>query len=308
MDVEPRFDESGETADVAFRVREGPQVFVDHVLIVGNRQISASTIRRELALRTGEPLGRDEIDETRRRLAALGIFQRIELREFSHGAADRRDVVVVVEEAPPTSVGYGGGMEASQRLRAAASGVAAEQLKFAPRGFFEIGRRSLWDKNRSIDLYTRVSLWPRGARRRGLADRPRVQRVRVSPELPRARAFGQYGDLLVSGFAEQVIRPSFDLIEPAGLARTRMRVCRLVRKPASSTSPRRRAQGSQLCHRHASDEDETLAVHQAAARSAGPSNRQSAGCRRKHAADPSPVLGGRPRLDLAPRSAVAPAL
>ena len=186
VDVESRFDESGETADVAFRVREGPRVFVDHVLIVGNRQISASTIRRELALRAGEPLGRDEIDETRRRLTALGIFRRIELREFSHGAADRRDVVVVVEEAPATSVGYGGGMEASQRLRAAASGVAVEQLEFAPRGFFEIGRRNLWGKNRSIDLYTRVSLWPRGGGRRGVTDRPGVQRIPVSRELPRA--------------------------------------------------------------------------------------------------------------------------
>ena len=37
-----------------------------------------------------------------------------------------------------------------------------------------------------------------------------------------------------------------------------MRVCRLVRKPASSTSPRRRTQGSQLGHRHASDEDDNV--------------------------------------------------
>ncbi len=37
-----------------------------------------------------------------------------------------------------------------------------------------------------------------------------------------------------------------------------MRVCRLVRKPASSTSPHRRAQGSQLGYRHASDEDDNV--------------------------------------------------
>ena len=213
VDVEPRFDESGEIADVAFLVREGHQVFVDHVLIVGNRQISASTIRRELALRPGEPLGRDEIDETRRRLTALGIFRRIELREFSHGASDRRDVVVVVEEAPATSVGYGGGLEASQRLRAAASGVAAERLEFAPRGFFEIGRRNLWGKNRSIDLYTRVSLWPQVAPA-GEVSRTDLgfNEYRFLLNFREPRAFGQSGDLLVSGFAEQVIRPSFDLI------------------------------------------------------------------------------------------------
>ena len=213
VDVEPRFDESGETADVAFVVREGPRIFVDHVLVVGNRQISASTIRRELALRPGEPLGRDEIDETRRRLTALGIFRRIELREFSHGAGNRRDVVVMVEEAPATRIGYGGGLEASQRLRAAASGAAAEQLEFAPRGFFEIGRRNLWGKNRSIDLYTRVSLWPKGAPA-GEVSRTELgfNEYRFLLNFREPRALGQSGDLFVSGFAEQVIRPSFDLI------------------------------------------------------------------------------------------------
>ena len=213
VDVEPRFGESGETADVVFVVREGPRIFVDHVLVVGNRQISASTIRRELAIRPGEPLGRDEIDETRRRLTALGIFRRIELREFSHGGGDRRDVVVMVEEAPATRVGYGGGLEASQRLRAAASGAAAEQLEFAPRGFFEIGRRNLWGKNRSIDLYTRVSLWPKGAPA-GEVSRTDLglNEYRFLLNFREPRAFGQSGDLFVSGFGEQVIRPSFDLI------------------------------------------------------------------------------------------------
>ena len=213
VDVSPRFDESGEDADVTFLVHEGPRIFVDHVLVVGNRQISTSTIRRELALRAGEPLGRDEIDETRRRLTALGIFRRIELREFSHGAANRRDVVVMVEEAPATRIGYGGGLEASQRLRATASGAAAEQLEFAPRGFFEIGRRNMWGNNRSIDLYTRVSLWPKGG---GPEDVSRANlgfnEYRFLLNYREPRVFRQSADLFVSGFAEQVIRPSFDLI------------------------------------------------------------------------------------------------
>lgn len=213
VDVEPRFDASGETVEVVFRVREGPQIVVDHVLVVGNRQIAASAVRRELALRPGEPLGRDEIDETRRRLTALGIFRRIELREFSHGAADRRDVVVIVEEAPATRVGYGGGLEASQRLRAVAGGAAAEQIEFAPRGFFEIGRRNLWGKNRSVDLYTRFSLWPgRGSATEVSRTDLGFNEYRFLLNFREPRAFGQSGDLVVSGFAEQVIRPSFDLI------------------------------------------------------------------------------------------------
>ena len=37
---------------------------------------------------------------------------------------------------------------------------AEEHLEFAPRGFFDIGRRNLGGKNRSINLFTRVGLRP----------------------------------------------------------------------------------------------------------------------------------------------------
>ena len=212
VDVVPRLDGTGATVDVTFVVREGPQVVVEHVLVVGNRQIAASTIRAEVALRPGEPLGRDEQNETRRRLTDLGLFRRIQLREFSHGDSSRRDVVIVVEEARATRIGYGGGLEVSQRLRATAGGVAGSRLELAPRGFFEISRRNLWGKNRSIELFTRVSV-----RRSDDADAEIPQSSlgfnehRVLLNYREPRAFRQSGDLLISGFVEQAIRPSFDL-------------------------------------------------------------------------------------------------
>ena len=212
VDVLPRFNDSGEIADVTFMVREGAQVRVDHVLVVGNRQISSSTIRAELAIEAGAPLGRDKIDQTLRNLTALGLFRRTELRQFSHGRRDRRDVVVMVEEAPSTRIGYGSGLQATQRLRATVAGPAAERLEFAPRGFFEIGRRNLWGKNRAIDLFTRVSL-----RRKNSAQAEQAQpklgfnEYRVLLNYQEPRAFRESGDLLLSGFVQQVIRPSFDL-------------------------------------------------------------------------------------------------
>ena len=53
-------------------------------------------------------------------------------------ADNRRDVLVTVEESPATTLGYGGGVEFQE----------VETVEFAPRGFFEIGRRNLWGKNR----------------------------------------------------------------------------------------------------------------------------------------------------------------
>ena len=212
VEVFRQFDERGTTADLTFVVREGRQVLVEHVLVVGNRQISDAAVRAELALRPGEPLGLDEVTETRRQLAALGLFRGSNILYLSHGAGNRRDVVIVVEEAPATRVGYGGGLEVSQRLRATEGGVAGEQLELAPRGFFEIGRRNLWGKNRSIDLFTRVSV-----RRKDDADAEVSEssfgfnEYRVLLNYREPRAFRQSGDLIVSGFVEQAIRPSFDL-------------------------------------------------------------------------------------------------
>jgi outer membrane protein insertion porin family len=197
---------------VTFEVVEGVQVVVDHVLVVGTRQISPSTVRSEVTFRPGAPLGLDEQVETRRRLNALGLFRRVDLLTLSHGGGDRRDVVVVVEEAPATSIGYGGGVEVTQRLRASEAGAATERLELAPRGFFEIGRRNLWGKNRSIDLFTRVSV-----RRKDDLDAAvptsslGFNEYRVLLNYREPRAFGRAGDLLVSGFIEQTIRPSFDL-------------------------------------------------------------------------------------------------
>ena len=216
--VEARFADDLSTVDLVFRIAEGRQVLVDHVLIVGNRQVDAATIRREVTLVPGQPLGLDDVAETRRRLNALGMFRRLDIREFSHGRFDRRDVIVEVEEAAATSLAYGGGFEVSQRLRRevrAAGSQAVERIEFAPRGSFQIGRRNLWGRNRSIDLFTRVSV------RRKNDPLPPVETAagralgfneyRVLATYREPRAIGRNWDVLVSGFVEQAIRPGFDL-------------------------------------------------------------------------------------------------
>jgi outer membrane protein assembly factor BamA len=218
VEVDARFADDLSTVDLVFRIAEGRQVLVDHVLIVGNRQVDAATIRGEVTLAPGDPLGLDDVAETRRRLNALGMFRRIDIREFSHGRFDRRDVIIEVEEAAATSIAYGGGFEVSQRLRRevrAAGSQAVERIEFAPRGSFEIGRRNLWGRNRSIDLFTRVSV------RRKNDPLPPVQAAtggalgfneyRALATYREPRAIGRDWDVLVSGFVEQAIRPGFDL-------------------------------------------------------------------------------------------------
>ena len=238
--VEPRFDEGLETVDLVFQIAEGEQIFIEHVLIVGNEQIDTGSVRREITLEAGQPLGLAAVAETRRQLNALGLFRRIDIREFSHGGGNRRDVVIVVEEAPATRLGYGGGLELSQRLRrrtdpAGGTSQAVEQIEFAPRGFVQIGRRNLWGKNRSIDLFTRVSVRREHDPIDPVAAEPGrrlgFNEYRVVGTYSEPRAFRRGWDLFVTGFIEEAIRPGFDLFSRGVNAEARRQVT-----PTLSTS------------------------------------------------------------------------
>ncbi len=216
------FAENGTRADIRFAISEGPQVIVDHVIIVGNQRTSTETIEREVLLKPGQPLGYSARLETQQRLAALGLFRRVAVDELRHSGELRRDVLVQVEEAPPTTIGYGGGVEGGTRLRPTGDGGQAEErFEVAPRGFFEVGRRNLWGKNRAVNLFTRVSLRSRdvvlsdsGVR----LERPAEEsgygfnEYRVLATYREPKVFNTPADVLVTGILDQAIRSSFNFI------------------------------------------------------------------------------------------------
>jgi len=228
---QPGLTPAGDRADVVFTVEEGPRIVIDHVLIVGNERTRTETIRRELQFKEGDPLGLAAVTESQRRLATLGLFRRTRLTELGHGTESLRDVLVTVEEAPATTLGYGGGLEAGTGFRPSAGGVASEQLQVAPRAFFEVGRRNLFGKNRSVNLFTRLSLRPRDT-------------IAADSDLPSSRSrygFSEYrvigtyreprvrntaADAFLTGTIEQQQRSSFNFARRAFSAELLRRLTR----------------------------------------------------------------------------------
>jgi outer membrane protein insertion porin family len=159
--VTPVLVEGGARADITFRIAEGPQTIIEHIFITGNARTKESVIRRELQIEEGRPLGQAALTESRRRLSGLGLFRRIQISAISHGDPRERDVVVLVEEAQQTTIGYGGGLQVDRVLRQVESETTTrERYELSPRGFFEIGRRNLGGRNRSINLFSRFGLRP----------------------------------------------------------------------------------------------------------------------------------------------------
>jgi len=222
---EPTFLENDMRADVLFKITEGPQVIVDHIIIVGNRRISTRTIERELLLHEGEPLGYSALVESRTRLFALGMFRRAQIEPLGHGGEARRDVLVEVEESPPTELGFGGGLEGGSFVVTGDTGIAEERFEVAPRGFFQIGRRNLWGKNRRIDLFTRLAVRRRDPPAVAVPapsppDGPpvdpleefgsRFYEYRVLGQFREPKAFDSPADVVVTGLVEQARRSSFN--------------------------------------------------------------------------------------------------
>ncbi len=216
VDLVPAFSPDRSAVAVTFAITEGPLVRVDHVLIVGNTRTSSSTISRELLLRPGHPLGYADLLESQRRLSALGLFRRVRITELRHGSDPDRDVLVSVEEAPPTTVGWGGGLEGGTRLRPDQAGGAVERFELAPRGFFEVGRRNLWGKNRSANLYSRVSLRARDPSTADIRSGAPAQgpygfnEYRIVGTFREPRVFGSGADAILTGSLEQAVRSSFN--------------------------------------------------------------------------------------------------
>ena len=252
---------AGDTqADIRFTVMEGPQAIVDHIIIVGNERTSAKIIQRELLLKPNEPLGYSALVESQQRLSALGLFSRVRIDELSHGGQARRDVLVQVEEAPPTTLSYGGGIEAGSILRTSETGQAEEHVEFVPRAFVEIGRRNMWGKNRSVDLFTRAALRSQDlvVSNNGVTLTP----VGTSEGFNEYRVYGTYrepkilntrGDLLVTGIVDQAIRSSFNFQTRAVRAEVGGRV-----SSRYSVAGRYSIERTQLFDQHFAPEEEPL--------------------------------------------------
>ncbi len=216
---QPTFAENDTRADVRFAVVEGPQIIVDHIIIAGNRRISTETIDREILLRPGEPYGEAAVVKSRANLNALELFRRIRIESLAHSGETRRDVLVQVEEGPSTTVDLSAGLEGGYFARPVGQGgVAEDRFEATPRGSIQVTRRNLWGKNRTMTLFTRVSLRTRDSQANDTVLSPtepvvsdygfHEYRALVSYREP--RIFQTSAAVLLTGIVEQAFRPSFN--------------------------------------------------------------------------------------------------
>lgn len=213
--LQPAIAEDGSSVALAFSINEGPQIVVGRVTVIGNARVSQQQILEVAELRSGEPLGATLLGDAQRRLNAMGVFRHVAITtENRLGGESEAHVLIVVTEAPTVTLGFGGGLEGGTRLRTVADNVFEDHIELSPRGFFEIGRRNIGGRNRSINLFTRVSLKPRST-----PDDPTqdgrgfgFREYRTALTYREQRLFRSETNLLVGLIGEQVVRTTYSYV------------------------------------------------------------------------------------------------
>jgi outer membrane protein insertion porin family len=213
--IEPRISDDGRTVSLRVSVVEGEQVIVTRITVVGNQRISETRILEAIrgALDVGQPLGESSLSSARQRLAALGVFRRVSVvaEDRLSGETDAR-VVISVVEAPDTTVAFGAGVEGASLAVQTEDGTFDDRVELSPRGTFEIGRRNLGGKNRSINFYSRLSLRRKDREQPTTDEGFRFTEYRLTTTFREQRVFQTDTDLLVGLTSEQAIRTTYKFL------------------------------------------------------------------------------------------------
>ncbi|HWB28995.1 MAG TPA: POTRA domain-containing protein [Vicinamibacterales bacterium] len=215
VDVAPSFGEDGTAVSLAVTANEGPQIVIGQISVVGNQHVSEADILADLKLVPGQPAGDAVLSAAQERLVETGVFRRVTITPADQFGGEREaHLIVSVVENPRTTIGYGGGLEGGRYLRAAVGGGNEDYLGFAPRGFFEVTRRGLGGRDRSVNFFSRLAL-----KRRFAPDDPTrdgrgfgFAEYRVATTYRERRAFGTDTDVLVGASFEQAVRTNFNFL------------------------------------------------------------------------------------------------
>lgn len=109
LQVDPRVTRNprDQTLDVEYVLVSGPRVFIERIDVEGNGTTLDRVIRNQFRSVEGDPLNPREIEESARRIRALGFFQGVDV-DTRAGSSDSQVIVDVdVQEGPTGTLTFG---------------------------------------------------------------------------------------------------------------------------------------------------------------------------------------------------------
>jgi outer membrane protein insertion porin family len=159
-------DEDPTRTDVALRVTEGQQVFIDNVLQSGLVHTRPKVVQSQILVHAGDPLDQAALLQTQRNLYNLALFAEVNAAiQNPTGNAPDKNVLLQLTEAKRWDVTYGFGFEAQTGTPAITTGqtrgtTAAQngQAGVSPRISLDVSRINLRGTQDSLTLHTSYGL------------------------------------------------------------------------------------------------------------------------------------------------------
>lgn len=102
--------------DIVYTITEGPQAFVEKIVIQGNNRTKDKVLRREMALNPGDVYDSVAVEASKKRLENLGYFSKVDISPEDTSVEDRKNMVITVEEQRTGSVTFGAGFSTVDSL------------------------------------------------------------------------------------------------------------------------------------------------------------------------------------------------
>lgn len=134
-----QFSEDRQSAQITFKIYEGPKVSVNSIVIEGNTFTKSRVILNEIDFKEGDLLTIKKIDDSVAGLQRTGYFSTVEIKTLEEKTAiAQRTVIIRVSERDPGLFNIGVG--------------ATNERDFTLRGYTGIGYRNLMGTGRGVSL------------------------------------------------------------------------------------------------------------------------------------------------------------
>jgi outer membrane protein insertion porin family len=177
---ESELDPVHEEVDIVIPIRRGPPVRIERIEVKGNTKTRDKVIRRELEMQEGELFSQTKMENSKRRVTALGYFERVDVSTEQGSGPDKVIINIEVTEKPTGTFQVGAGFSSVESFIATAqvqqanlfgngqalalqAQVSSLRQLVTLRFFEPYFLDSLW--NSSIELYDQLFIFPDFSRR-----------------------------------------------------------------------------------------------------------------------------------------------
>jgi outer membrane protein insertion porin family len=177
---ETELDPIHEQVDIVVPIKRGPPVHIERIEVKGNTKTRDKVIRREVVIEEGNLFSETGMEQSKRRITALGYFDRVDVSTEQGSSPDKIIVNIEVTEKPTGTFQVGAGFSSIESFIATAqvqqanlfgngqslalqAQVSALRQLITLRFFEPYFLDSLW--NMSSELYDTLYVFPDFARR-----------------------------------------------------------------------------------------------------------------------------------------------